>query len=623
VLVSRRAAAFVACTVLLAGLAEAAYSVISVDGSLRTAGNRFGAAASSLEDMRFKAARTDLRAALVAAHSARSTLRRPALVMGSRIPGLARDVESLDALARVAELSARAGLEVVSAAGAAGVAGGGFGALYSGLEVRVDSIEAMEPRLNATSAILSRARTLLEGTRPFLSPVQNSVSRAKSGIRSAVQRVRTLRSILAPVPGLVGGDGSRRYLLALQGPNEARGAGGLIGLYGIVGADEGRLRLEHVGRIEELIAGLEERVWGPAWFRRLYGPMGALGQWEQANSSPNFPVVAGVLLRMYEAVSGRRLDGVISMDPIALAELTHVTGPLVAAGLAKRIRPDNAARILLHDTYFDFSKQRERDSYLFRLIHVLWRKLTDSELDTNALVRRAARAANTGHLSVYARRPAEQKALMLMGLDGGLSDAGPNLQLVFHNNAAANKVDYFLKRRVYTTVELLPSGIAEVMTRVVLRNEAPRGPASYFLGPGIRGDAPGLNRMLLGFLLPKGARVRAFKIGERVRPLFRGRDGGFPVAWEAVEIAAGTVDNATIHYRIPYAWTESGDTGHFELTLMPQSRSRPDWFSLKVVTPRGFSYVAAGQDTPSGDNSYRYTGHLESLLEVSLRFARA
>jgi hypothetical protein len=316
--------------------------------------------------------------------------------------------------------------------------------------------------------------------------------------------------------------------------------------------------------------------------------MAALEQWEQVNVSPNFPAVSSVLLEMYEASTGKRLDGVISMDPIALAHLIRATGPLSADGMEVAIRPHNAARVLLHDSYFAFAPdQRARDAYLVGLVDDFWRRLSGGSLDVDALVRGAVRSARGRHLAIYSREGREQQALVNLGLDGGFSRYGPNVQLVFNNNAAANKVDYYLRRSIHTEVRLSEIGDASISTRVILRNYAPKGPPSYFLGPGIKGDPAGMNRMLLGFLLPQGSKQVTMQVDGRGRRYFRGRDGGYPVVWDVVEIPPGQRRTVEVGYDVQSLGLTTDDPT-LAMTLLPQPSQTPANYSIKVCGPSGY-----------------------------------
>ena len=59
------------------------------------------------------------------------------------------------------------------------------------------------------------------------------------------------------LPGLLGGDGSRRWFVAVLSTSELRGAGGLLGNYAVLTADDGEVALERSGAIAELNASTD------------------------------------------------------------------------------------------------------------------------------------------------------------------------------------------------------------------------------------------------------------------------------------------------------------------------------------------------------------------------------
>jgi len=56
---------------------------------------------------------------------------------------------------------------------------------------------------------------------------------------------------------------------------------------------------------------------------------GRLGKYMQdVNLTPDFPTAASTAQAMWERKTGQRVDGVISIDPIALSYILEATGPV-------------------------------------------------------------------------------------------------------------------------------------------------------------------------------------------------------------------------------------------------------------------------------------------------------
>ena len=584
-------------TVVLRRVAGAFLAIVLVFGviptvilgvSLARAQHSLASLSTSLRDDDFDGARTHLTRALSASSTAESVTEAPLLGAMAGWIGLSDDLDALHTLASVLLDGARAASAVFEEVGIAD--GSGLaGALYRGGRIDVEAVHRLEGALSATGDVLARSSvTLKAAPEPTLSLVRDGVERATTKIVDARKTLGDAISVLEVLPGLVAEDGSRRYLLAFQSPSEARGGGGLIGVYGVLEATDGSLSLTHVGPIEELLPRLRGTVEGPGWFEDLYGGFRATKEFRMANLSPHFPTTAELWLKMYERATGIDLDGVIALDPLAVGELTLATGPLSAEGWDRKIDNENVRRVLLHDVYrhFDF-KERIQNTYLRGLVDELWSRLESPDLRAAAMLRAVGTATRKQHMKIYSVDQAEQTVLSDLGVAGDYRRAGAAVQLLFNNNFAANKVDYFLHRDVKTEVTLREDGSADVEVEMTLANEAPTEPGSVLVRP-LRDELPtGINDMTLYLLMPRGARATSLMVDGVDTNVLRGMEGAHPVAWQVLGIEPQ--DTATV--RLSYRWPQAVEDGAFELTLWPQATARPDSYEVTVAAPMGTTLV--------------------------------
>jgi hypothetical protein len=492
--------------------------------------------------------------------------------------------------------------------------------IYRDGKVQFETIAQGVPFASKAARLLDEADRILSGSpSPDVVVIKDAFEEARTRVSNASQSARRGTLLLDMLPGLLGADERRRYFLSFQTPSEARGGGGLTGLYGILESADGRVRLKHIGPIAELTDKRLDPVAAPSWYEQAYSPFKALVEWQQANFTPQFPAVAEVFLRMYEQAGGERLDGVVAMDPIALGQLTRGTGPIRAPGFDATITPENAAQVLLNDVYVHFdSDEVAQDRYLAILTRKLWSRLAGGNVDVPELAAGLTEAVGGGHFKMYSRSGGDQNALAELEAAGDVSAYGSNVQLVFHNNAAGNKVDYFLERRIKTRVELDPAGNATITTTVALDNNAPPGPASYLLGPGIRGDAIGLNRMYLSFLLPRQAELVRFGINSSpVRP-FQHQEAGYPVVWSLVEVPSGESAEATVVYRVPDAADITSHGGQSSMAFVPQATGRPDRLSLRVTAPPGYDLLPQSPEVEATGRFARWVGDLGETIEINM-----
>lgn len=607
------------CLILLVDAVGAA-----VVGSiqLRRAAGGLDDAATALRRDEVPAAIAAVERAGAAADSAQGLAEHPGFKLLGWVPGLERDVSAFTALARVSGLGASAADRVVTTLVGIGAAEGGIiDSLYGDGSVDLAAMDEIARVSNEASADIDSARTELEDESASIGPLDAALDRAAIRLDAIAEVTARGQKVASVLPGLLGADGPRRYLLAFQSPSEARGGGGLIGVYGMLSARGGRVSLGGVGPIEDLGPVVRPPVEAPTAFTRLYGPLSALQDWRQANLSPTFPATSSVLLDMYERVRGERLDGVIAMDPLALGELTRGTGPLEGAGWNKTITRNNARRLLLFRIYKHFvHRETEQNIYLRDLVASSWGRIESGELNAAGLVTGLNNAVAKHHLKVYSEDPGEQALLVELGAAGDPSAIDGPLQSVFNNNNSGNKLDFFLHRHQQIEITLDEDGGAEVQTAVRLSNEVPRKGLRAAGRAGVdSGLELGENRMSLHFMLPEGARPGRFTIDGRKSPSYSGSDAGRPVEWAVVQVAPDEMVVAAIGYRVPDLLT-GGDPRLFRFTLWPQATARPDSYELIVRAPAGHLLVGA---RGSAEASLTLEGVLKEPLAVSLRVLRA
>ena len=571
-------------------IADGAYAVVRLGISLRQTGDHFQAALAAFERARFTAARGELQAALESARSAGGYARHPGTIGASLAPVVGNDTDALRSISDASQLAARAGLEGVRAASDLGITATGLpAAIYRHGRVRFGSVRETAPIVDHVDRLLHSASVELQGAPdPRFSLVAQALATAQDRISGVGESAHKANVLFRALPRLLAQDGTRRYLLLFQALGEARGTGGLAGIWGVLQAREGRLRLLDIAPIAELQPEPISAVDAPAWFERGYGPLFALRQWSQANLSPSFPAVSKVFLQMYEQARGPRLDGVIALDPVALEELIPATGPLRHPGLDVGVGAGNASEVLMRDAYTDTGGPAAQNRYLEGLVRQFWDRIYQGDVDPLALARGLGSSVTSQHLKAYATSGQDQTSLHELGADGDFTSAGPNVQMVFHNNVGANKVDYFLRRSIQSTVQLNESGSARVTTTISLENKTPFNLTDTF-GSGIGNDPAGLNRMYLNVLMPQGATLQSFSLNGRSREPFRLREQLFPVAWDILEIPAGRSAQAHVTYTIPRAVDLSAGTGSFEMTLWPQTSAAFDQYSLDINLPGGYS----------------------------------
>lgn len=288
----------------------------------------------------------------------------------------------------------------------------------------------------STTAVPGR---VLEGRREALAAGADLLAgaeRARAGARVAVD--------------LLGAEEPREHLLAMQNPAELRGTGGLIGQVGVLSADRGAVELHDVRSYTELVGEpvAPEHLAAPTAFEQRYGHVEASTFFGNVNVDPDLPTVAPVALSLYRAQTGRQLDSVILVDPLALEALLEATGPVelpedVAGDLPSPIDSDQVAEVAMVDAYVALGGRDERrQRFLGVLAGRVFEELTRLDPGDPELLEALADAAAGRHLQIASTESGVQRDLERLGVAGRLPDAEEtDLVAVTANNAGANKQD--------------------------------------------------------------------------------------------------------------------------------------------------------------------------------------
>ncbi|MDQ4024005.1 MAG: DUF4012 domain-containing protein, partial [Actinomycetota bacterium] len=289
-----------------------------------------------------KPARYEIVAAAAAARRAAS-----GLDSGSPLFDLARISNRLDdALGEVGHLVRAAGHSARAASGTLEVA---QSALRGPDKIILRDVETGEgeiriERVEATAAVISEVRQEVRALQRELRAVdlarlpRRVRPRIMNGLKTAEETDAVLADAAAGfriLPELLGKDGPKTYLLAMQNNAELRGTGGSILQFALLQIDEGRPKLlpaRTVYEIDQARRQLALPLPADAWYLRGIEDARRFGN---ANWSPDWPLSARLTLDYAQASDARlpdvalpEIDGVILVDPIVMKNLLKGAGAI-------------------------------------------------------------------------------------------------------------------------------------------------------------------------------------------------------------------------------------------------------------------------------------------------------
>ena len=271
------------------------------------------------------------------------------------------------------------------------------------------------------------------------------------------------------LPPMLGAGGDRSYFLAFQTPSEARATGGLVGAFGIVNARGGEVTVEDIGTNAELRPPRTPSNFGPE-FNQMFGFNKPYTDSRNSNISAHFPYAAQIWMNMWQQQSGRQLDGAIALDPIALSYILKGTGPISLPD-GEKITAENVVPITLSTSYERFGGDNAaRKAYLQEIARTAVTSLSSVRGDAGQILDGLGKAVHERRIMIYSSNPDEQKLLESTNLGHQVAETTSPYANVVVQNAAGNKIDYYLKREIIYTAGNCDADTRESTVKVQLTN---------------------------------------------------------------------------------------------------------------------------------------------------------
>jgi hypothetical protein len=509
---------------------------------LQSAGRPEPGAADGVNRLRGAGLSSRLRAAAAHADRARFYTSGPAWYAAAHVPVLGGPARTVRGAAAVTDRVTSRVLPPLAhlAARLAGAPGQHDGSLVD-LSALRRSAPALEDAARAASLARAEAAALPRST--WLP----AADRARAQLAGQVDRIASAAADAAAAarvaPPMLGEREPRRYLVVFHNTAEARGTGGLPGAFAVLAADRGRLRFESFAD-DTTVARARAGVALGEDYDAAYAHNGPARTWVNANLSPHFPYAARIWADAWRRHSGQQVDGVIALDPGAMAGLLSVAGPArLADGTA--VSAANAVELTQSRSYALFSDNMQRKAFLLQVARATAERLLSAAGDRRrlpALMGAANREMHRGRAMVWSSRPAEQRVLQRRGFAGALPDGqGPFAGLVV-NNSAGTKLDYYLHRSLQWQPGRCVRDGREVTVTVVLASRAPASGLPRYVTqrldkPPYR-TRPGDNRLMVSYFASHGARLTGMSLdGRQVLPV-SATERGHPVYTVDVELPA-------------------------------------------------------------------------------------
>lgn len=349
-------------------------------------------------------------------------------------------------------------------------------ALTSGLAV---------PALNALgstdgSQLLGRVVPILQAAAPRVAQLSASVKDVQRSpslvpqVRAGIDQVAAVLIRAAPaldhLPGMLGAESPRNYLLVAQSNAESVGLGGSAASQTLIRIDGGAVTIAAQADSSEYQTTIPVGVPVDESAIDLYHDV-MLRNINASVSRPDFPTAAMIVKALWQRdIHNDRIDGVISVDPIALSYVLRATGP-IRVGATDEATSDNIVRLVLRDAYSRFADPSDSDEFFKAVATSVFAKLTTGQFDTRKLVSAVEAGVAGGSILFWSADPEIQKLVAPLAVSGILPKHNTQTTVLgayFRDSSAGSKIDFYMKSAVTATATCSAQGTSEFTAKVTL-----------------------------------------------------------------------------------------------------------------------------------------------------------
>ncbi|WP_258006475.1 DUF4012 domain-containing protein [Arthrobacter sp. AFG20] len=422
-------------------------------------------------------------------------------------------------------------------------------------------LAAAQPQLASAALAVRQSSDRLNGINAdaLMPQISTPLIHAREQLQSLRVGLDSAADAARVLPGMMGEKSSRHYLLLIQNNAELRATGGIPGALAVLNVDNGKLSLDSQTSASALGAFNPVVSVDPEQSSIFSARLGKFMQ--DVNLTPDFPTAAQTAQTMWKKETGEQLNGVLSIDPVALSYVLDATGPVrvndphlqeISQGnLPAELTSKNVVPTLLSDVYSKISEPELQDVYFAGVAQEVFSKVSSGSGDTKKLLDGLTRGASEGRVLLWSSDSDEEAVISKYTLGGSITGTGisPAHFGVYFNDGTGAKMDYHVKRTVQLIEECPAGGYSEIKVRITSTNTAPKDAATslpeYVTGGGAFGVPAGSVQTNVIAYGPVQSNVETVLVAGKKTSFASQRHSGRPVGSVTVRLAPGessTVD---------------------------------------------------------------------------------
>ncbi|WP_449372205.1 DUF4012 domain-containing protein [Arthrobacter psychrolactophilus] len=236
-------------------------------------------------------------------------------------------------------------------------------------------------------------------------------------LASAQQQLGDLRGTLSIasstvqlLPAMLGGGDARNYLLLIQNSAEVRATGGIPGALAVLHTEKGKIQLtaqDSASAMGAFVPALKVDAAQEAIYTNRLG-----SYMQNVNMTPDFPTAASTARAMWQQRHpGDVIDGVITLDPSALAMVLEATGPVDVSSaipegvnigtLPTKLTSVNLVHALLSDVYANIEAPALQDAYFAEVAKTIFAQVSSGKTSGEKLLSALGKGVEENRIKIW------------------------------------------------------------------------------------------------------------------------------------------------------------------------------------------------------------------------------